>query len=195
MPPPAHLHLRQATAQAHRLAEDTPVMRQLLDGTLDRRSYAALLRGQHALHAAWEAAHADWLASVAREWSYLPRAPRLAADLAALGDGAAEDESPRAPTTSLSRIARGGFASWGALYVIEGAALGGQVLLRRLVARWPDLPHHFFRVGEARPRAAWRQLQTMLDRHLTTIDQQQRAIDGARAMFADVQRMLEAVAR
>lgn len=171
-------------------------MRQLLEGHLDRARYARLLQGHHRLHRAWERQHAAWLAAevATAGWAYLNRSERLAADLAALGLSPEDEPSPPSSRSS-SQVVGGPSGSWGALYVIEGAALGGQVMLKRLQAQFPDHPHHFFGVGLEQAHAPWRQFQAMLDIRLPSSSSLQAAIAEARGMFLRVQRMLEAVSR
>lgn len=81
--------LRAATRTLHTEAERAGVMRKLLRGTLERRSYIALLRNLHAIYATLESAltrHATLPALAAFPFASLRRAGALAADLAVVGD-------------------------------------------------------------------------------------------------------------
>lgn len=169
-------------------------MRQLLGGDLDADSYARLLLGQYRVHRAWERRHAAWLADEvsAAGWTYLNRSERLVRDLAELGLRP-EDEPMPDPAAAASRTITDPSASWGALYVIEGAALGGQVLLRKLQLQWPDHPHRFFSVGLEQAHGSWRRFQSMLDTRLSSPPQLEAAAAEARGMFLRVLRMLETV--
>jgi heme oxygenase (biliverdin-IX-beta and delta-forming) len=190
----AHARLRGQTRAEHEAAERTPVMRALLEGRLEAAGYQRLLQGQYALHAAWEARHADWIATGLRAagWHYASRRERLAADLAEWQ--LRPETEPTAPEAATGSQAVGSAsASWGELYVIEGSALGGQVLVALLEKRFPDHAHHFFRIGKDAARGSWRTFQSMLDRHLPDPAHQQVAIEAAKTMFHRAQRMLEAV--
>jgi len=81
-------------------------------------------------------------------------------------------------------------AYWGELYVVEGSALGGRVIVRRLRELYPELPHHFYAVGENAP-AGWRRFQSLLDRALPDEASQEAATLGAQRMFARFQQMLK----
>lgn len=190
----AHVRLREQTRAEHDAAERTPVMRALLDGRIEASVYQRLLQGQYALHAAWETRHAEWLANglKAAGWRYVSRSERLANDLAEWRLRP-ETEQNIPEQSAGSQAVGGASASWGELYVIEGSALGGQVLAALLEKRFPDLSHHFFRIGKDAARGSWKTFQSMLDRHLSDPSSQQAAIEAAKAMFHRAQRMLEAV--
>ena len=192
-PTPAHRRLREASRHEHAAAERTSVMQALLHGRLDAATYARLLLGQYALHRAWEVERAAWLRGVADAgWHYASRSERLARDLADWGLSPEDEPSPL-PAAPISQVIGSPSASWGELYVIEGSALGGQILARLLEQRFPGHAHHFFRIGQEAGRGTWRTFQSMLDTQLAAPSQQQTAIAAARAMFHRTQRMLEAV--
>ena len=195
---PAHLLLREATRDAHEAAEATAGMRLLLAGELDESGYAGLLRAQLALFREWEAERSGWLARL-EEWRYVSRASLIEADLCRsrfIGDSARDyaaytaaapiaDES--APT---KQAIEQGAAAWGELYVIEGSALGGRVIVRRLRELYPHLPHHFYAAGENAP-TGWRRFQSLLDHALRDEASQEAAIHSARLMFARFQQTLK----
>jgi heme oxygenase len=101
------------------------------------------------------------------------------------------DES--APTVwaapTVSSAPTGGNAYWGELYVIEGSALGGRVIARRLRELYPQLSHTFYAVGENAP-SNWRRFQSLLDHALPDAASQQAAVEAARRMFAQFQQTL-----
>ncbi|SKB42502.1 Heme oxygenase [Luteibacter sp. 22Crub2.1] len=72
---------------------------------------------------------------------------------------------------------------WGELYVIEGSALGGRLIVRRLRELYPDRDHRFYAIGEEAP-SAWRRFQHILDTQLHDDASRRAAVDGARRMFA-----------
>ena len=191
---PAHLLLREATRDAHEAAEATAGMRLLLAGELDASGYAGLLRAQLALFRAWETERSAWLARL-DEWRYVSRASLIEADLCRsrlIGDSARDNVTytAAAPIADESAPTERDAAAWGELYVIEGSALGGRVIVRRLREFYPDLPHHFYAVGENAP-ASWRRFQSLLDHALADEASQRAAIYAARRMFARFQQTLK----
>ena len=119
----------------------------ILDPTLDLVGYATVLRRMLDVLGPLEAALDDVLAAAALpwvdpaiDWRARHKAPLLARDLAAL---AARGVVPAADDASGTAAWRGEHTPWpddgaaavGALYVLEGATLGGQVVLRRVAPR------------------------------------------------------------
>lgn len=157
--------LRRRTRAAHAGAE---VAFQLDAALVDRWSYAALLgrlqgfyrlaeRGLHAV-AGW--AELDPPIDVRAR----ARSTLLDDDLHRLGStripGRADPASRLDPPALLSLA---GGLGW--LYVLEGSALGGQVVARRARAALGDgLPVSFFSSAGRRPGPNWRELQHALDR-------------------------------
>ncbi len=120
--------LKAETREAHARAE---AALNLLAPDLGRARYVDVLRGLHALYVPlcveldrWLAGHAelDWPARRAAKLG------ALADDLRALGTP--PDTRP-APVPPLPDEAH----AWGALYVLEGATLGGQLLRRHLAGQ------------------------------------------------------------
>jgi heme oxygenase (biliverdin-IX-beta and delta-forming) len=203
---PAHLLLREATRDAHEAAEATAGMRLLLAGDLDEAGYAELLRAQLTLFRAWEAERSGWLARL-EEWRYVSRASLIEADLCRgrfIGDAARDNATFPAATSIADESApterglaatewgavRGDAAHWGELYVIEGSALGGRVIVRRLRELYPQLSHTFYAVGENTP-SSWRRFQSLLDDALPDEASQEAAIYAAQRMFARFQQTLK----
>lgn len=131
--------LRAATAAAHARIEANPRLARLLAEDLSSEEYAAILARLLGHHAPAEAAIAAW---AAREAGALPatldlprrldRTARLSADLAALGFSAARIAAlPRAAIAPFTRAEE----AWGMLYLLEGSALGGQVIARHRARR------------------------------------------------------------
>lgn len=186
---PTHLHLREATREAHAAAEASPLMRRLLANELDEAGYRRLLEAQLALFRAWEDERGAWLDGIATTpgWRYVSRAAALESDLAAMASPGANAPPDRAKRR-LQGISQPS-AAWGELYVIEGSALGGRVIVAGLRTLFPHLPHHFYGLGEDTP--PWRRLQGLLDRVLNDGAAQDAATAAARAMFARFQRTLQ----
>ena len=209
---PAHLLLREATRDAHEAAEATAGMRLLLAGELDESGYAGLLQAQLALFREWETERHDWLAGLA-QWPYVSRASLIEADLCRsrfIGDRRGSEAgtvvahriaAEAAPTIADESAPTGGIsltegispteaAYWGELYVIEGSALGGRVIVRRLRELYPQLSHTFYAIGENAP-ASWRRFQSLLDHALPDEASQEAAVHAAQRMFARFQQTLK----
>jgi heme oxygenase len=197
---PAHLVLREATRDAHEAAEATAGMRRLLAGELGETGYTALLRAQLALFREWETARRDWLSSLA-QWHYTSRAALIEQDLrgsrfssdalAPCGSRFIGDALPHETATPIAdeSAPTPDAANWGELYVIEGSALGGRVITRRLRELYPQLSHTFYAVGESAP-SSWRRFQSLLDHALPDEASQQVAVDAAKRVFAQFQQTL-----
>jgi heme oxygenase len=208
---PAHLLLRQATREAHEAAEATAGMRLLLAGELDESGYAGMLRAQLALFRGWEAERRGWLEALPK-WRYVSRASLIEADLSDLcrsrfigecgsrfsGDSARDNATYSAATpiadksapTFTADAAPTEAAYWGELYVIEGSALGGRAIVRRLRELYPALPHQFYAIGESAP-SSWRRFQSLLDDALPDEASQEAAVYAAQRMFARFQQTLK----
>jgi heme oxygenase len=159
-------------------------MHRLMAGGMDEAGYVGLLRAQGELYREWESERAEWLAGLdSMGWAYRSRANLIAADIV----GARPAREGR--RESIARKARSygdGGACWGELYVIEGSALGGRVIVRRLRELYPHRTHHFYAMGEDAP-SAWRRFQHLLDTHVTDDAARRSAVEGALHMFARFQ--------
>ncbi|MEH3158709.1 MAG: biliverdin-producing heme oxygenase [Sphingomonas taxi] len=156
--------LRAATAADHQAVDDRFGAFTLDDAPAYRRFLTAHGRALPAVEAV--------LAGDPDLPAWRPRTAALAADLAALGK-----ELP-AP---LPFAVPGAAARWGALYVIEGSRLGGQLLARSV---GEGLPVAYL---SARHEAGeWRELLARIETRAAASDTAWRgaAIAGARATFA-----------
>lgn len=161
--------LRAATAADHERVDALFGAMRLDDRDDYRRMLTAHARVVPAIEAAL--AHGE-VAGDLPAWT--PRAPLLAADLAALGAvmpaplAFALPEGERQP------------AAWGALYVVEGSRLGGQLLARRVGA---GMPHAYLAARHA--PGGWRALLAALDARADAAPPAWGAavIAGARATF------------
>lgn len=150
---PLSQELRARTAQAHARLE---TRLDLLAEPLDRDRFRRVLRAFHAFHQAWEPAVA---ACAAGAW-VAPRLALLEEDLAALD---ADGLSP--PFTAAAALTSTAGRAWGSVYVMEGSALGGQVIGRALQqAAWsPAGGLRYFNPHGAKTGARWRAFRTVLD--------------------------------
>ena len=192
--------LRKATRREHAAAEQTPVMLALFGAQFTVDIYIRLLLGYRALYAEWEATHSRWLAGdlLSSGWRYRSRLPAIESDLHALGaqiSGLGGGYSPSASPVPASPGTAGADAapSWGSLYVVEGSALGGQIIARRLAAEFPGHPHRFFNMGHGSGQPTWRDFQILLDGQLDTAIGRRAVALQAREAFGHFQQMLEGV--
>ena len=189
--------LRRATRSEHAAAEQTAVMRALFDEKLGSAAYIRLLQGYHALYAKWEHHHAAWLLGDLKNsgWQYQTRLRAIESDLYELG---AQPTQPRFSANELALIQPAldtDPASWGSLYVIEGSALGGQIIARTLTTEFPNHPHLFFRLGHGKNRASWKDFQVVMAVQLGNATSRRAIALQARAAFGVFQHMLDGVMR
>lgn len=164
-----------------------------IDGLMDLRRlrepgrYAAILRAFHAFLGAWEPAVA---AALPAPWpAWLRARSRLAflrRDLAVLG---LDEEDADIALPPLRTAA----AAWGSVYVLEGSALGGQVITRSLAEAGLH-PHHgaayFHGWGDA-TAAMWREFRAMLEHELSQPQALEQACDAACRTFDTLTHLLE----
>jgi heme oxygenase (biliverdin-IX-beta and delta-forming) len=129
-PGAVRFRLREATAEAHRKLEAAMALTQRC---ADRASYGALLADLWGVYAPLEAelAALDWN-GLGVELAQRAKTPWLCADLITLGlSSGGVAALPRASQLPSIQSPADGF---GVLYVLEGASLGGQLILRQIKA-------------------------------------------------------------
>lgn len=150
--------LRAATAASH-----DAIDRQLqLGGDLSHDRYVQVLNGFERYLAAWEPHVAAALDAGDRAWfAARSRLPMLRRDLRQLdperADAVAPPHLPPLPNAA---------AAWGSLYVLEGSALGGQLIARRVAERFGYGAANgaaFFLGHGDRTGAMWREFRERLD--------------------------------
>lgn len=151
--------LRAETRPHHTDVERHTPMAWLMEPGIDRATLAALLARMHAFQAPLEAALASRQPHLGLE--AIDRSGRLARDLDVLGvplpPPLGTDDVPDVSTDAAVR---------GATYVLEGAALGGQVIARHLgpaLGLAPDRGLSFFASEGAPAGPRWRAVRRMLD--------------------------------
>jgi heme oxygenase (biliverdin-IX-beta and delta-forming) len=120
------------------------------------------------------------------------KTPTLVDDLHALGlDNLAIDALPRCAELPVSDTAA---ACLGALYVLEGATLGGQVLRREMAQRLgldADNGGAFLNVYGAETGRRWKDFLDYLGRLPLDADAKQRAVDAACSTFSCFEQWLD----
>jgi heme oxygenase len=147
--------LRGATAQSHSEIERLLA----LDARIGMQRYGQVIRGFEAFLRAWEPEVHAALPGHLREWFDARCRGRLARkDLETLGLAPADVVVP-------AWIGASAEAALGSLYVIEGSALGGQVISRALrdsLGLSADRGATFFNGWGSRTGAMWREFQQVL---------------------------------
>ena len=180
--------LKSETADAHARVDA------IADPALsNRRAYRQLLLGMRDAHRAIEPEFRRHAVVLARAGYDVARRSKLAwldADLAFLGD-ASDDPSP-------SIELRDGTEAFGAVYVVEGATLGGQVIARRVMPALglsPDAGCRYFSGYGAATRARWLETRGAIGAHVASLDSPDgitRMIAAAKETFALFARALGA---
>ena len=157
-----------------------------------RADHRALMARYFGFFQPWDLALAARLdgAGLASELSGRAHAPRLAADLEALGlDASARAALPRA--TDLPPLDGAG-GLFGAMYVVEGSTLGGRFLarwLREVLGTEADVCSRFYSAYGDRTGAMWRQFRAVLTERVPE-DQHDAAVAAADGTFARMHRWL-----
>ena len=178
----AHQSLRLATQSLHERVEaavDLPAQAE--------RDYRALLVALLALFEPVEArlAALPW-AEAGLDLRRHLRAPLLRADLRALGVSPAD--APRVPAPAIGSLAAG----FGALYVLEGSALGGTLIARRAAAALGLGPEatRFFRSEGRDVGPTWRAFLAALDAYVVGPERLAAAVQTAAATFEAFERSI-----
>ena len=175
--------LRAATRASHDRLDRLMDLRRLGE----RPRYARVLQVFDGFLWSWEGAMRSAMPQARYAWLQArSRRDFLARDLRALGITPAERPLP---VPSLS----GAAAAWGSLYVIEGSALGGQVITRALAAQGlgPSTGAAYFHGWGPATGAMWREFRQQLEGELTTPEALRVACDSARATFDTLAALLE----
>jgi heme oxygenase len=134
------------------------------DAPMPLARYADILRGFHRFLSAWEPEVRQALPARLQAWlDERGRHDALAADLACLEAEAAEHPLPALPACLPEASVP---AAFGSLYVIEGSALGGQVIaarLKRELGLEPGRGASYFHGHGERTGAMWREFRQLAE--------------------------------
>ena len=167
--------LRAATRAHHERLDRLIDLRRLRD----TRRYGRVLQVLDGFLADWECRVAAALPPAWEAWlQQRSRRPFLQRDLRVLGlePGPRFDAMPPFATPG---------AAWGSVYVMEGSALGGQVITRSLADAGlrPDRGAAYFHGWGGATGAMWKEVRTLLDQQLADPETLAQACDGACATF------------
>lgn len=185
VPHDALLALRQATRERHNRIDRLMDLRRMQD----REHYGRLLQAFDAFLAPWEDAIADALPAQWDGWlRHRSRRAFLQQDLHAL-DLPRLDEPVR-PLHFASAA-----EAWGSLYVIEGSALGGQVITRTLAqfGLQPDSGAAYFHGWGQATGAMWQEFRTRLQAELAHPAWIAAACDAACRTFDALTALMESM--
>lgn len=168
--------LRHETAQEHQAVEGTLP---LMDTDLDRSRYILCLQRMYGLVAAWD----EGSAKAAPEWlqdslSIRRRAGLLSHDLVSLGATAHAVRSPLPALDDLNALL-------GAMYVMEGSTLGGQLIARHVqttLGLAPGVGNSYFIGHGDLTGSMWKSFCQVLMNQVPDKDTN-AVIGGAKSMF------------
>lgn len=179
--------LRRETAEIHERLHRHAGLAAAARSSITAEDYVLLLARLFGFHRAYESVVAETACNEAIDLSFWPivRSESLALDLVALGvDGAAIARLPLCtPITRPSNAAE----LLGSHYVVEGSALGGQLIARALELRFGDNRRFFL----TQPGNAWRALTDLLETLAGNPLAMEAAAGAARAMFLDFERWMD----
>ncbi|MEI7606597.1 MAG: biliverdin-producing heme oxygenase [Rhodospirillaceae bacterium] len=150
--------LRKATNEVHATLEHLPINRMLFDDNFTSENLSDHYWRMISIYQPLEASLA--LGEPASSICYQSRLPLLERGIAILGN-------PPRPRPYLEPPVLGDEASrWGALYVIEGSALGGQVIHRHLATRFSPDALSFFSPHGTYTGERWRRFKSEMSKAL-----------------------------
>jgi heme oxygenase len=178
-----HETLKSATKQNHDKLEQLMYVNDIMSGTLTLQHYKQILTTNYLVHKAYEAFLFDNLSTdVAQQLNITHRQklPALIADMEAVNIDLptfANEEEISFEKTDASIL--------GALYVLEGATLGGSVIVKRLKTN-PELStlnlnFNYYQVYGSELIPYWKTFCAVLDQQ--TEDGYYAAVNSAKKMF------------
>ncbi|GAB4255804.1 MAG: hypothetical protein Kow0065_04120 [Methylomicrobium sp.] len=138
------------------------MLKDLLDSGLTQSAYRDILQAMYAFYAAIEPRILAYLEHSALPFDYRERVklPSLENDLSRLG----LSREPRAPLETMPDLTQDAELI-AALYVLEGATLGGQMIVKALTSRYADLPVEFFSGYGTLTQQRWREFWLFAEAH------------------------------
>lgn len=183
-----HNELRSATGELHRKLDSHAVLSPLISPTVTLGEYHAALLALHAITAPAEDRIGEYCENrcLPMDYGNRRRMPLLLADLDFFG------LTPGEPAWNGPRI-RSDAALVGCLYVVEGAALGGRMILRRMAAALfisDRRGGRYFNGHGDRTQTLWRDFWRFASRHCRP-DDLPTACRSAVALFGSYLTLLD----
>ncbi len=187
--------LRQETSEAHLSIEQSPPMRAIFADTYTLAEYHRLLQHLFVFYSPFERAVFDTLSPpLAAELGSRKKTGWLRQDLEAAGEGSQPQMVAPVPRFESDE------ERMGALYVLEGATLGGKLIRKRLLGHFGgDVSEtlHFYSGYGAQAGAQWTSFRAILARLFDHADAstQSRVVRGANVTFAALEKWLDGMAQ
>ena len=193
MPEQNHVHsrLKQATAQAHEDTEELAYIEQLRNGTITLAQYKHLIAANYQLFCHYEPLIASALPSTILEQLHWPEREKLAA----LKKEVQQWELPTSVNLP-TRFTLTKAQAFGALYVLEGSTLGGNMIAKMIDKAGiipTGKPMLFYGFYGDRTGIKWKQLLQILDEQLVDEQEQEAAVAMAKHVFATLSELLKQV--
>ena len=152
--------LQERTRESHRRLDRNGMLRSLLGNELTESVYGDVLQAMYVFFGAIEPRILAYLERSALPFDYRERIkwPSLANDLSRLG------RKP-APFVETMPVLTQDAELIGALYVLEGATLGGQMIVKSLTSKYPDLPSEFYNGYGALTQQRWREFWQFAEKY------------------------------
>ncbi|MBF0269490.1 MAG: biliverdin-producing heme oxygenase [Alphaproteobacteria bacterium] len=173
--------MRASTASAHAELEAAPINRRLFADDFSTLELGELLQRFVTVYRTLEAAL--MYTEQAQALNYTPRMPKLLSGLAVLGCELPSHDLPAPKLADApSRI--------GAFYVIEGSSMGGQLIYRHLISRYPSEVLGFFLPHGNNTAERWQSFLEYLEGSLARREMLDKAKAGANDTFQMFHRAL-----
>jgi heme oxygenase len=176
--------VKEQTRSHHRTAE--AVMMPLIERANNPQAYGTLLQMQYGFYQPLEQLIFPFVRLLPLPDLFSPRSELIQKDLEVL------QMQPDGVSPFLPEI-KDSFAALGALYVLEGAALGGRIIARMLAAHatLPNAAFSFFKGREESTGAYWTRFTQFLNRHVNTAGEMQVVGEAASATFTAYTRWMQ----
>ena len=184
-----HSRLKQATAQAHEDTEELAYIEQLRNGTLTLAQYKHLITANYQLFCYYEPLIASALPSSTLQQLHWPEREKLSAlkkEVQQWGLSTTVNLPTRFTLTEAQ--------AFGALYVLEGSTLGGNMIAKMIdkAGIIPTDKHMlFYGFYGDRTGIMWKQLLHVLTEQLVTEQEQQAAVAMAKHVFVTLSDLLK----
>ncbi len=150
--------LKEQTQVSHRQIEDNPLLKMIFSTDLKKQTYIEILSGFYGFIRSLE----EVIRRLNPEFEgYLQKADWLMSDLKSLGHSLQVEESNYSQSVKTSAQALG------ALYVLEGSMLGGQMIIRHLKKFdfiTPQSSHYYTGYGDSTGEN-WKSFLALLNEH------------------------------
>lgn len=155
-----HCFLKEQTRDSHRRLDRNGMLKSLLGSELTESVYGDVLQAMYVFFGAIEPRILAYLERSALPFDYRERVkwPSLANDLSRLG------RKPAPPVEMMPDLTQDAELI-GALYVLEGATLGGQIIVKSLTSKYSELPVEFYAGYGTLTQQRWREFWLFAEKY------------------------------